>query len=74
MRIEYDLPRPEGGIFHVGKAGGTAIEYMLMPNHQLDPMVAIPHILFGLDRQRGIYLQHASSRLTLELVGAEQFE
>jgi Sulfotransferase family len=60
--------------FHVGKAGGTAVEYMLMPNHQLDPMVANTHLLFGLDRQLGIYLQHASCKLTQEIVGADIFE
>lgn len=58
--------------FHPGKTAGTSIEKMLLPGDR-DAMVADRHIMFGYDREYGIYLQHASCKTMLEIIGDEIF-
>jgi hypothetical protein len=53
---------------HVGKTAGTSIEEMLDPAHGLDAHIANRDRLFGLDKELGIYLHHATARTTRELL------
>lgn len=58
---------------HVAKTAGTAIENYFMPQ-QRDPAVANRDILFGLDKELGIDLQHATLATVRQLTSREIFE
>ncbi|MGI9521106.1 MAG: sulfotransferase family 2 domain-containing protein [Hyphomicrobiaceae bacterium] len=58
--------------FHVGKTAGDSIEWMLLPGPR-DPCVGDRHLMFGLDSQLGIYLQHATCRTALDIIGPKTF-
>jgi hypothetical protein len=57
---------------HIGKAAGTSIEKMMSPEKH-DAMVADRHLMFGYDKEEGLYLQHASAETTRRLVGEAVF-
>lgn len=59
--------------FHVGKTAGSSIEAMFVPAHP-DPMVSDRALLYGLDKQLNIYLQHASCATVIKLIGEETFD
>jgi hypothetical protein len=58
---------------HIGKTAGSAIERYFVPGPR-DPMVANRHLLYGYDKELGIYLQHASLATTRAIVGTKTFE
>ena len=58
--------------FHIGKTAGFAVEQLLCPGDR-DASVADLQKLFGYDRSRRIYLQHASAAVTREMAGEKIF-
>jgi hypothetical protein len=59
--------------FHVGRTAGTSIETMFLDKLP-DAQVADRELLFGYDKQLGIYLQHASWQTVRELVDSTIFD
>ena len=63
MKIES----PKIILLHPGKTGGTSLEHTLrdqyLPNVTLNAKVANRDIMFGIDREFNVYLQHADIRL-----------
>lgn len=61
------LDKPKIILFHPGKTGGTSLEHALrdkyLPNTTLNAKVANRDIMFGIDREFNVYLQHADIRL-----------
>jgi len=58
------LEDPKIILLHPGKTGGTSIEHSLKdkylsPSHKLDAKKADRNLVFGLDKEINIYLQHA---------------
>jgi hypothetical protein len=62
------LDKPKIILLHPGKTGGTSIEHTLKDkylghNFKLDSRKADRNIMFGLDRELHLYLQHADLRV-----------
>ena len=59
--------------FHVPRTGGTSVEQMLAKG-PLDASVMDRERLWGMDREAGFNLHHATCATTLQLIGRERFD
>lgn len=59
--------------FHIGKTAGVSVEKWLDPSNY-DARKTNRKVMFGWDKERGVYLQHASVELVKELTATEIFE
>jgi tetratricopeptide (TPR) repeat protein len=69
--IFYSL---EAILLHPGKTAGTSFERWLNSGGQPDPYTADRTSLFGWDPEFGVFLQHATCKLSRELVGATVYD
>ncbi len=58
---------------HIGKTAGSSVEHM-MSRTPLNSSQADRQILYGYDKEEGIYLQHANAKTVKRLVGEEIFD
>jgi len=58
--------------FHIGKTAGVSIEKWL-DNNSYDVTQSNTDVMFGWDKEKSVYLQHASMHLTQEMVDSETF-